>query len=321
MQETAEAGGNRIRQLVVPAAAFVGAMAVAVVGAVVTGSGEFGAVTQGVEGASARANNLLGGVIDRFNVWYAFGVGMAAAVNPCGFAMLPAYLGLYLGDAEARPSPASADHERYVGVYWGRTRSAGLDLAARLGRATLIGSAVTAGFIVLFAAVGIPISLGAQGLADAFAWIGLAVGALLVAAGAYLLAGGKLYTSAAASLSSRIGNPNKQGALSYFTFGIAYAVASLSCTLPLFLVVIGASLTANSFWDSARGFTLYGLGMGSVILALTLGMAAFKGAAAGVFRKALPYMNAVSAALLLVTGTFIVYYQLTLNELLGRILR
>ena len=317
MQDTA--GGNRIRRAAVPVAAFVAAMAAAVAGAFLTGSGEFGAVTQGVEDASSRANNLLGGVIDRFNVWYAFGVGMAAAVNPCGFAMLPAYLGLYLGDDEKKPSRASAEHERYVGVYWGRTRSAGLDLAARLGRALLIGGAVTAGFIVLFAAVGIPISLGAQGLADAFAWIGLVVGALLMAAGAYLLAGGKLYTSAAASLSSRIGDPNKQGAVSYFTFGVAYAVASLSCTLPLFLVVIGASLTANSFWDSARGFTLYGLGMGSVILALTLGMAAFKSAAAGVFRKALPYMGAVSAVLLLATGTFIVYYQLTLNELLGRI--
>ena len=31
---------------------------------------------------------------------FAFGVGMVAAVNPCGFAMLPAYLSLYLGAHE-----------------------------------------------------------------------------------------------------------------------------------------------------------------------------------------------------------------------------
>ena len=54
-------------------------------------------------------------------------------------------------------------------------------------------------------------------------------------------------------------------------------------------------------------------------MALTLGMAAFKSAAACMFRKALPHMSAVSAVLLLATGTFIVYYQLTLNELLCRI--
>jgi cytochrome c-type biogenesis protein len=31
---------------------------------------------------------------------FAFGVGMVAVVNPCGFAMLPAYLSLYLGAHE-----------------------------------------------------------------------------------------------------------------------------------------------------------------------------------------------------------------------------
>jgi cytochrome c-type biogenesis protein len=31
---------------------------------------------------------------------FAFGVGMMAAVNPCGFARLPAYLSLYLGTHE-----------------------------------------------------------------------------------------------------------------------------------------------------------------------------------------------------------------------------
>ena len=31
---------------------------------------------------------------------YAFGAGMVSAVNPCGFAMLPAYLGLYLGSRD-----------------------------------------------------------------------------------------------------------------------------------------------------------------------------------------------------------------------------
>jgi cytochrome c biogenesis protein CcdA len=34
-------------------------------------------------------------------VGLAFGAGMIAAVNPCGFAMLPAYLSLYLGAEES----------------------------------------------------------------------------------------------------------------------------------------------------------------------------------------------------------------------------
>ncbi len=44
---------------------------------------------------------------------FAFTAGMATAANPCGFAMLPAYLSLYLGtselDTEARISRDPAD--------------------------------------------------------------------------------------------------------------------------------------------------------------------------------------------------------------------
>ena len=59
--------------------------------------------------------------------------------------------------------------------------------------------------------------------------------------------------------------------------------------------------------------------MGSVILALTIGMALFKGAATGALRKALPHVGTISAVMLLVAGTFIVYYWLTIGELLERI--
>ena len=299
------AAGQNIRWgTAFPVLAFIGAMAVAVIGAFITGSGEFGAVTLVVESASADSNNLLDRLINRFSIWYAFGAGMVAAVNPCGFAMLPAYLGLYLGESESAPN---------------RERSITLLLLSRVARAVVVGLTVSVGFIVLFGVVGVPISLGAQGIATSFAWVGLAVGVLLMVAGAYLLAGGKLYNNLAASLSSRLGNPNSRGVLSYFTFGVAYAIASLSCTLPIFLIVIGASLTSNNLWDSIRGFILYGLGMGSVILALTIGMALFKSAAGRVFRKVLPYMGTVSAILLLLTGMFLVYYQLTLNQLLERI--
>ena len=285
-----------------PVLAFAIAMTVAVVGAFVTGSGEFGAVTHAVEDASADSSNFLGQFIDRFAIWYAFGAGMVAAVNPCGFAMLPAYLGLYLGEQdEPRDDGRLPAH------------------IAVVVRAVVVGLTVSLGFVMLFGAVGLPISLGGQWIADSFAWVGLAVGVLLIGAGAYLLAGGKIYNNLAANLSSRLGNPNRRGVLNYFVFGVAYAVASLSCTLPIFLVVIGASLSSNSVWDSARGFILYGLGMGSVILSLTIGMALFKGIAGSLFRKALPYMGTVSAVLLLLTGTFLVYYQLTLNQLLERI--
>ena len=282
-----------------PVLALVGSLGVAVVGAFITGS-EFGTVTQGVESVSAQSGNFLGDLGDLFPFGFAFSAGMVSSVNPCGFAMLPAYLGLYLSDSEGGDAAESS-------------------VVSRLRRALLVGATVSIGFVVLFAAVGTPIGLGARGIADAFPWIGLVIGVLLVVAGAYLLSGGKLYNNFAASISSRFGNANSKSVRSYFTFGLAYGTASLSCTLPIFLAVIGGTFTAETFLDSVWQFVLYGLGMGSVILALTIGMALFKGAMTGALRKALPHVGTISAVMLLVAGTFIVYYWLTIGELLERI--
>ncbi|MCY4582718.1 MAG: hypothetical protein OXE50_07975, partial [Chloroflexi bacterium] len=173
-----------------PVLAFVGAMAVAVIGAFITGS-DIGAVTGRVESVSAQSGNLLGDLGDLFPFGFAFSAGMVSSVNPCGFAMLPAYLGLYLSENDAVETGES-------------------NVTARLLRAVLVGATVSLGFVVLFAAVGTPIGLGARGIADAFPWIGLIIGVLLVVAGAYLLSGGKLYNNFAASISSRFGNANSK---------------------------------------------------------------------------------------------------------------
>ncbi len=46
-----------------------------------------------------------------------------------------------------------------------------------------------------------------------------------------------------------------------FTFGVGYGVASLACTLPVFLAVVGASLTATSLPQAFSQFVSYALGM------------------------------------------------------------
>ena len=281
-----------------PVVALIGALAFAVGGAMVTGTA-IGTVTGGVEMASANSSNFLARVADLFPLGFAFSAGMVSAVNPCGFAMLPAYLGLFLGDEGASGAERGAP--------------------ARLQRAVLVGSTMTAGFVLMFALVGVPIGLGARGLVGFFPWIGLGIGVLLAATGAYLLSGGKLYSTLAMRLSERFGGTGGSGIRSYFTFGLGYGTASLSCTLPIFLAVIGGTFTAGTFLDSVLQFLLYGLGMGTVILALTIGMAVFKGALVGSLRKMLPYIGTISAVMLLVAGAFIVYYWLTIGELLERI--
>lgn len=288
---------NRYRRwpIIWPLFALIGALGFAIIGAMATGS-EIGSVVGGVESVSAGSGNFLNSVGNLFPLGFAFSAGLVSSVNPCGFAMLPAYLGLYLGENE--------DNVAERGI------------ASRLQRAVFVSTTVTAGFVLMFALVGVPISLGARGLVDIFPWVGLSVGILLATAGAYMLSGGKIYNNLAMSLSAKMGNANRNSVRGYFTFGIGYGTASLSCTLPIFLAVIGGASTSDTFLDSLLQFLLYGFGMGTVILVLTVGMAVFKGMMVGGLRRMVPYVGMVSAVMLLVSGAFIVYYWLTIGELL-----
>ena len=229
---------------------------------------------------------------------FAYAVGAASAVNPCGFAMLPAYLGLYV-------SGGNQDSDRQRPHL----------LAAR---ALLVGLSVSVGFVLLFGLAGLILGLGSQAIVvSALPWIGLTVGVLLIGAGAFMAGGGKIYTSLAQRAAAKIGDPGRMNIPGYVLFGISYGLASLSCTLPLFLSVVGIGAGLSTGWlDTMGQFLLYAAGMGSVIMVLTLGMAVARTVMVRWLRKALPWVGIVGAWLMVVAGTYIVFYWLTLGDLL-----
>ena len=285
------------RTVILPIAAATVALAIAVIGAlIVRGESDIDGINFFVESLSGGAARQLGGLSVIAPLGFAFGAGLAAAFNPCGFAMLPAYMGLYLGVGDENDT----------------------SFAAHIGKALLIGGSVTVGFILLFAAAGAVIGLGARSVVGSvLPWIGLGVGILLTIAGAWLLGGGKLYTALAQQMAEKFGNPGQANIRGYFIFGLAYGLASLSCTLPIFLAVVGSSFAAASIWTAFAQFILYAVGMGTVIITLTLGMALFKGAMVGGMRKVMPYMQSVGTWLMLIAGTYIIFYWLTIGNVLG----
>lgn len=221
---------------------------------------------------------------------FAFGAGIVAAVNPCGFAMLPAYLSLYLGIHE------EAGFEK---------RSA----LRRVLRAALIGGVVSLGFILLFGVAGVIVAAGGSAILAAMPWVGAIIGGALVLMGLWMLAGRTtFYTGIFERFAQRIGDPRTISVRGFFLFGLAYGLASLSCTLPVFLAVMGSSLTAGSLLSAAGQFAGYGLGMTSVIVVLTLALALFKGGVISRLRKVVPYVYLISAALLVLAGAYIVVY-------------
>ena len=93
-----------------------------------------------------------------------------------------------------------------------------------------------------------------------------------------------------------------------FVFGLGYAVGSLSCTLPIFLVVVGGALGAAGFLASFSQFLAFALGMGVVVIAVTIGAAIFRDAVARFLRSALPHVHRASSLFLVGAGGYLIYY-------------
>lgn len=284
------------RSVVFPGFLAALALTAAVIGGILTGDTGEDKANRLVEVLSGKSGSFLESLGLLAPLGFAFAAGLVSCVNPCGFAMLPAYLGLYLRSND---------------------QSQGLAHQARLlGRAFLVGGSVTTGFIVLFSVAGIAIGLGAHSVVEAVTpWFGLAIGVVLVIAGAWILGGGKLYSRLAARAAARMGNPGQVNARGYFLFGLSYGTASLSCTLPIFLIVVGTSLAVSDIFTSVGQFVLYALGMGLVIMVLTIGITLFKGAMVGALQRTIPYIQSIGSLLMILAGSYVVFYWLTLGGL------
>ncbi len=229
-------------------------------------------------------------------VWwvYAFALGAVAAFNPCGFALVPAYLGLYLRDDVT-----------------------GSAVNARLSRSVSVAVVVGASFTALFGAVGAVFSLGSALIVRSLPWIGLGVGVVLVLIGGLVLSGRPVVSSLPGRLAARVGMAaSSSGVRGYAAFGLAYGAASLGCTLPLFLALMGTATATSGRWSAPIAFVLYGAGMAAALGVLTVvaGVASF-----GVLQRVRGFVHIVttlSAGLLLLSGAYVVYYWLTAGRLL-----
>lgn len=225
-------------------------------------------------GASLLAANGIGSV----PISIAFAAGGLAVVNPCGFPLLPAFLSFYLG-AEEETLPRAP---------------------TRVLQGLTVGSLVTAGFVGLFTAIGLPISYGAGSIASAVPWLGLATGAILALAGIAAIAGARLTLPVHLAIRPR----RERRVTAMLLFGVAYGAASLGCTLPIFLALVGASLGT----DKVAVFLAYGLGMALVLMALSVAIALAREGAARSVRPLLPHVRWLAGLLLALSGGYLVYY-------------
>ncbi len=212
---------------------------------------------------------------------YAFTAGLVATVNPCGFPMLPAYLSYFIGldDAES-------------------------DGGGRVTRALVAASAVSLGFLAVFAAVGVPINAGVSWIYRAMPWFTLVVGAALLVLGVGMLAGRKL--TLALPRFDRGGESRRFGSM--VLFGVSYAVASLSCTLPVFLIVVAGTTERVNAVSGLLAFGAYAVGMSLVLMVLSLALALARESMVRRLRHLLRYADRAAGVLLVLVGAYLVSY-------------
>jgi cytochrome c-type biogenesis protein len=217
---------------------------------------------------------------------FAFTAGLVATLNPCGFAMLPAYLSYFMGLDETDGKPTSA--------------------AASGVRALQVGGIVSLGFLTVFGLAGILITLGVQAIVEAMPWIAMAVGLGVVGLGVAMLTGREL-TVRLPKGSTPVGR--RTGGV--FTFGVSYAIASLSCTLPVFLVVVAGTIPQLGFVAGVITFLIYGLGMSVLLLVVTLALAFGKQALVTRLRRGSAHVNRIAGGILVLAGAYIIYFWAT----------
>ena len=240
--------------------------------------------------------NELNQFVNSLPVAYSFGAGMVASVNPCGFMMLPSFAAFSISGGRE-----------------GSLAMPEVSLAERGLRALRMSALVTLGFILVFGIIGVTVSAGGRGLLQYFPWSSLVIGVGLIALGAWLLLPGKHLIFPAAT---RVALPDGNGVGGMFAFGIAYGLASLGCTLPIFLVVVGTALASEGFLFSVLQFLNYALGMGLVITIVAVSVAYFQGALVRPLRAVMPYVERIGALFLVGAGTYLVYYWFQYGRLL-----
>jgi cytochrome c biogenesis protein CcdA len=211
----------------------------------------------------------------------AFGAGLVAALNPCGFAMLPACLALVV-------------------------RGGGTSAPSALARAVAATAAMAVGFVAVFGAFGLLAVSAANTVQRYLPYATVAIGIGLAALGLWQLSGRTAGIAPRGPLAPGTQWAPTAALGSMVGYGISYALASLSCTVGPFLAVTGIGV------GPARGalpaVLAYAAGLALVVGTLAVATALAGSGVVDRLRRIVPHVNRIGGALLVLAGAYVAYY-------------
>lgn len=212
--------------------------------------------------------------------------GLVAAVNPCGFILLPTYLMFFLGMQGHRPGSQRAS----------------------VRRALVVSGSVSAGFLSVFLAAGLVSYHFTNWINQNAKYATVVIGIGLIGLGVSMLFGFKLPVS-----TPRLDAGGRTtGVTSMFVYGIAYAVASIGCTIGLFIATL-FSTRRDGVAAGVMNVLAYGAGMALLVTALTVTLAVANTSLLRVLRGGMLHVEKIAAAFVLLSGIYLVYYFLVVD--------
>lgn len=209
----------------------------------------------------------------------AFTAGMVASINPCGFALLPAYVASFVAGDDS----SIAGHRR-------------------IARAVVVSLAVSIGFAVTFVLIGVIFDAASGLLREKMPWLTIVIGTFMLMVGVAAIAGWKPRLPFQGPATTP-----RRSAVGMVGFGITYAMVSLSCTLGPFLAVTGFAMRRSALGGVVTYIT-YAAGMGVIILALSVSAALAHDSLVGSLRSLSRWAPRLAGLLLVVSGLYAIWY-------------
>ena len=220
--------------------------------------------------------------LDVAQVGLAFTAGVLGFLSPCALPMLPSYVAYYLNRAE------------------------GASRGRMLYGAVVFSSATIAGFLTVFTGVGFLPSLAIQIVPLSEAVLAPVIGVGLIAVGLLTAVSSVFYRFPSLSIA-----PLKaSGPFSFYVYGVAYALASLSCSFPVFLLVVLQSAVAGSPLETLLLFVVYGLGAGTLMVPITVVTSLSKEYLHRRLMGVLPHTRKLNASVLIAAGAYMILASL-----------
>ena len=212
----------------------------------------------------------------------AFLTGLMSFFAPCAFPLLPGYISYYIGRYESGPTLRGS-------VKAGIASATGINgIFALIGAAVAVGGAAVKSYLTYFA----------PGVGFVIILLGLAM--VFGKTESFEKFGGIL-----SSYSSKVGGRARYSGL--FMYGVGYGLASMGCQAPVFIALIFAGLASGGALEAFMVFLSFSIGMGSMMLIVSIIVGTAKMTILERMRKMTPYINRACGVILIIVGAYFLF--------------